>query len=156
MDFKLWYRADVHRFSWGDTENPEGGTLADFYSNENRIINFVARALGQLSSDELRSSLESLERPSAVYGDITVEKTAWDGSYFTYATPALFIQEMETPYGTSTILPAAHAQMAYAQDRGYVAWGLSDCFDVGNGGYIQQGAPPVAPCPVHRRHTPAW
>ena len=144
MNFDFWYHPDTHRFSWGASENPQGGTLADYYSNENRIINFVARALGQLSADEFRLSLEALEQPIGTYGSITVEKTAWDGSYFTYATPALFIREMETSYGIKTILPATQAQIAYAQAQGYGAWGLSDCYDVENGNYVQQGAPPVA------------
>ena len=39
MDFSLWYHDDTHLFSWGGIENPQGGAAADFYSNENRIIN---------------------------------------------------------------------------------------------------------------------
>jgi hypothetical protein len=144
VDFTLWYDAETHRFYWGDVENPQGGGVADYYSNENRIINFTARAMGQVSADEFRSSLEALEQPAAVYDDINVAKAAWDGSYFTYAAPALFIREMHTPYGADTLLPATQAQVAYAQDQGYDAWGLSDCYDVGDGGYVQQGAPPAA------------
>ena len=144
MDFTLWYHSDTHHFSWGATENPQGGTQADYYSNENRIINFIARTLGQLSADEFRLSLEALEQPPGIYDGIIVEKVAWDGSYFTYATPALFIREMDTSYGTDITLPATQAQISYAQDQGYDAWGLSDCFDVGDDGYVQQGAPPVA------------
>ena len=144
MDFTPWYHTDTHCFSWGDTENPQGGTQADYYSNENRIINFVARALGQLSSSEYRLSLEALEQPSATYGNITVEKVAWDGSYFTYAAPALFIREVDTSYGANTLVPETQAQIAYAQNQDYDTWGLSDCYDLGDEGYIQQGAPPVA------------
>jgi hypothetical protein len=144
MDFTMWYHADTHRFDWGGVEDPQGGTQADYYSNENRIINFVARALGQLSAEEFRLSLEALEQPSRTYDSITVDKVSWDGSYFTYASPALFIREMDTAYGTGTILPATLAQIAYARDQGYVAWGLSDCFDVADGPYVQQGAPPPA------------
>lgn len=144
MDFTLWYNPTTHRFTWGAVENPQGGSEADYYSNENRIINFVARALGHLSADEFRLSLAALEDPSGSYGDITVARMAWDGSYFTYAAPALFIREVSTSYGAETLLPATQAQIAYARDRGYVAWGLSDCFDVGEGGYVQQGAPPAA------------
>lgn len=144
MDFRLWYHPDSHRFSWGDVENPQGGAPADYYSNENRIINFVARALGHLSAEEFRLSLAALEGPTGAYDGITVAKMAWDGSYFTYAAPALFIREMGTSYGRDTLIPATRAQIAYAQDQGYAAWGLSDCFDVGEGGYVQQGAPPAA------------
>jgi len=145
MDFTLWYDADTYLFSWGALENPQAGTMADYYSNENRIINFVARALGHLTAEEFRLSLEALEQLPGTYGDITVEKVAWDGSYFTYASPALFIKEMATSYGANTIIPATEAQIAYALDQEeYDAWGLSDCFDVDSGGYVQQGAPPVA------------
>ncbi|MFQ3632348.1 glucoamylase family protein [Roseiflexus sp.] len=143
MDFRLWYHPDSHRFSWGDVENPQGGTLADYYSNENRIINVVARALGHLSAEEFRQSLDALEGPSGNYSGVTVEKMAWDGSYFTYAAPALFIREVDTSYGRNTLIPATQAQIAYAQNQSYAAWGLSDCYDVGDGGYVQQGAPPV-------------
>jgi hypothetical protein len=144
MDFSLWYHSDTHRFSWGASEDPQGGTLADYYSNENRIINFIARALGDLNTDEFLLSLKALEQPSATYNGITVEQVAWDGSYFTYSTPALFIREMNTAYGTNTILPVTKAQILYAQDQGYDAWGLSDCYDIGPANYVQQGAPPVS------------
>lgn len=143
MDFTLWYHPDTHRFSWGAVQNPQGGAQADTYSNENRIINFIARALGQLSADEFRRSLDVLAGPAGSYSSIVVEKMAYDGSYFTYAAPALFIREMNTAYGRTTITPATRAQIAYAAGRGYPVWGLSDCFDVGDGGYVQQGAPPV-------------
>lgn len=144
MDFTLWYNPATHRFTWGAVHNPRGGTEADFYSNENRIINFIARALGQLSAEEFRLSLDALAGPAGSYDGITVAQVAWDGSYFTYAAPALFIREMGTDYGRDTLLPATQAQIAYARNWGYAAWGLSDCFDVGTGGYVQQGAPPVA------------
>jgi len=144
MDFTLWYHPDTHRFSWGGVEDPQGGGEADYYSNENRIINFVARALGQLAADEFRLSLDALKQFPGTYADITLEKVAWDGSYFTYAAPALFMREMETAYGANTIVPATEAQIAYAGDEGYDVWGLSDCFDVKDGPYVQQGSPPVA------------
>ena len=144
MDFRLWYDSDSHRFYWGDVEDPLGGFPADYYSNENRLINFVARAMGQLDEIEFQQSLNALEQPSGEYAGITVEKMAWDGSYFTYGAPALFIREMDTSYGSRTITPATEAQLAYAKDQKYDAWGLSDCFSVGNGGYVQQGSLPVA------------
>lgn len=144
MDFTLWYNPTTHRFTWGAVENPQGGSEADYYSNENRIVNFIARALGQLDAEEFHLSLATLAGPSGSYGNITVARMAWDGSYFTYAAPALFIREVSTSYGADTLLPATQAQIAYARDQGYAAWGLSDCFDVGEGGYVQQGAPPAA------------
>lgn len=144
MDFSLWYHDDAHIFSWGGIENPQGGSAADFYSNENRIINFVARSLGQLTRDEFLLSLKSLKGDPGTYTDITVEKVSWDGSFFTYTAPSLFIREMDTGYGESTIQPSVQSQIAYAQDQGYTAWGLSDCFDIEDGEYVQQGALPVA------------
>jgi hypothetical protein len=92
MDFRLWYNPNTHRFNWGAPHNPTGGFWADYYSNENRIINFVARALGQLTDDEYHASLKALVQRSATYtrgtddkaDDVTVQQVAWDGSYFTY------------------------------------------------------------------------
>ena len=144
MNFMLWYHTDTHRFTWGAQENPQGGIEAAYYSDENRIINFIARALGQLSAEEFRLSLAALAQPTGTYDSITVGKVNCDGSYFTYTAPALFIDEARTIYGLNSILPAAQAQIAYAQNQGYAAWGLSDAYDVGAGGYIQQGAPPAA------------
>ncbi len=152
MDFLIWYNEETHLFKLGGVRNPQGGVNADYYSNENRIINFIARALGQLSPAEYQASLDALVQLPATYerntsdpsDDITVSKVAWDGSYFTYTAPALFIREMQTAYGTGTIEPATAAQIVYAQDQGYAAWGLSDCFDIGVGGYLNQGAPPTA------------
>ncbi len=152
MDFTLWYDENRHQFNWGAIEDPQGqDNWADYYSNENRIINFTARALGQLSAEEFQHSLDALAQFPATYNrgtsdsndDITIGKVAWDGSYFTYTAPALFIREMETFYGIGTINPATAAQIAYAQDQGYTVWGLSDCFDIGTRGYVQQGAPPT-------------
>lgn len=144
MDFRLWYDDDTHLFYWGHIQNPQGGDLADHYSTESRIINFVARALGHLSREEFLQSLESLAQPPGTYDDITVEKVSWHGAYFLYISPALFIREMETSYGANTITPATEAQIAYARNQGYDAWGLSDCYDVRDGEYVNQGAPPVA------------
>jgi hypothetical protein len=144
MDFRIWYDTDTHRFWWGAPQNPQGGSEADYYSNENRIINFVARAMGQLSPAEFQSSLAALEGAPGTYDGITVEKVAWDGSLFTYLAPALFICEIGTTYGANTIMPCVEAQIAYAQNQEYPVWGLSDCYDVGASGYVQQGAPPIA------------
>lgn len=144
MNFRLWYHPETNFFTWGGVEDPQGGTPADYYSNENRIINFVARALGHLTRDEYKMSLEAMTQIGGVYNSLVVEKMAYDGSYFTYTTPAIFVREVETVYGTNTILPATQAQIAYSQDQNYTAWGFSDCFDVGMGDYIQQGAPPAA------------
>jgi hypothetical protein len=143
MDFRLWYDDHTHLFYWGDVQNPQGGSVADFYSTESRIINFVARALGQLSREEFLLSLAALEQSAATYDGIPVEKVSWNGAYFLYTSPALFIREMHTSYGANTITPATQAQIAYARNQGYDAWGFSDCYDVGDGGYVNQGAQPV-------------
>ena len=79
MDFTLWYHPDTNRFSWGAAEDPLGGTQADYYSNENRLINFVARAMGHIGSSEFYDSLQALQQPPGTYSGITVEKLAWDG-----------------------------------------------------------------------------
>jgi len=150
MDFTIWYHPEERLFNWGAPDDPRGGTLADYYSNENRIINFVTRALGQLSEEEFQASLAALKQSSGTYDggtpdpsdDITVGKVNWDGSYFTYPAPALFIREMETAYGKDTIDKATEAQIAYAQAQGYPVWGISDAFDVEDGGYVERGAPP--------------
>lgn len=144
MDFTPWYDTSTHRFLMGGVQNPQNGLVWDYYSNENRIINFVARALGHLSSSQFRLSLDALEGSEGTYNSITVKQMAWDGSLFTYLTPALFIREIDTPYSTNTIIPAIEAQIAYATDKSYPVWGLSDCFDVTCGPYINQGAPPAA------------
>ena len=151
MDFTRFYNYDQHLFYFGDIDNPGGGIFADYYSNEYRLVNFVAHALGQLSADEFKLSLAALQMPPGIYDrgtvdtgdDILVEKVAWDGSYFTYTAPTIFIQEMMTDYGLNTIDPATAAQIAYAEDQNYTAWGLSDVFDVQENGYVQQGAPPT-------------
>jgi len=146
MDFSPWYDATSNYFYWGGFQNPQAGGLADTYSNENRIINFIARALGDLDATEFQESLNVLTATSGTYNGITVEKVAYDGSIFTYLAPALFIREMETNYGPNTISQAVLAQMAYAHDSAYVVWGLSDCYDLGSGElitYLHQGAPPA-------------
>ena len=152
MDFRLWYDEKTHLFNWGANDDPLGGVWADFYSNENRIINFVARSLGQLSQEEYQNSLDSLIQNSVSYNrdtvftsdDVIVQNVAWDGSYFTYLAPSLFIREMNTSYFDDTVIPATWSQITYASDQGYTVWGLSDCYDIGSGGYIGQGAPPTA------------
>ncbi len=150
MDFRLWYQPNPYMFTWGSIQNPAGGTSADYYSNENRIINFVARALGHITETEYHSSLNALTQQPASYNRgrgsqaVIVDKAAWDGSYFTYISPALFILELETEYGQTTLLPATQAQILYASDQGYPFWGLSDCFGTRMSGYVQQGARPTA------------
>jgi hypothetical protein len=122
--------------------------LQNYYSNENRIVNFMARTLdieydrNQFGKEKFLDSLNSLVTNSATYNGITVNSVNWDGSYFTYVTPALFVREMDTAYGVSTIDKATEAQISYATDKGYAAWGISDCYDVEDRDYVKRGAPP--------------
>ncbi|MSP12160.1 MAG: hypothetical protein EXR62_04290 [Chloroflexi bacterium] len=154
MNFMLWYHPETHRFRWKLPDGPQGPWLADDYSSENRIINFVARALGQLSAAEYHASLKALVQVHAVYergafgptDDITVARDNWDGSYFTYSAPALFMREMQTIYGTDTINKATEAQIAYASDKGYPVWGISDAFNVGDSFYVERGVSPRRSC----------
>lgn len=151
MDFTLWYNPTTHRFTWGAIDDPAGGTVADLLSNENRLINHTARALGHLTSQEYLLSLDALTQNPALYDrdtdkttdDIVVNRVAWDGSFFTYMAPGLFSDEGSTAYAHDTLLPATWAQIAYALDSGYEAWGLSECYDVEDGDYVQQGAEPA-------------
>lgn len=143
MDFTMWYNFDTHKFYWGAYQDPKNGGVCDYYSNENRITNFIAAALGQLSLDEFHLSIDALEKPTEDYDQIKVENVAWDGSIFTYFSPALFINEKETSYATKTLEPIVETQIKYALNESYDAWGLSDCFGVGNEGYTQQGAFPI-------------
>jgi hypothetical protein len=69
---------------------------------------------------------------------------AYDGSIFTYFAPGLFILEKGLSYDRDTLSPVVEAQIQYAADQGYEAWGISDCFGVAGDGYAEQGAPPVA------------
>lgn len=138
MDFRLWYDPALRLFWLGTFDTPQGDIHGDLYSNENRIINFIARALGQLSKKKYKRSLDALIAEPRTYDngtpgdtsdDITVKKVNYDGGLFTYLLPSLFINEGKTPYYKKTIKPAIEAQIAYASDKGYEAWGLSDCFD---------------------------
>jgi hypothetical protein len=143
MDFRLWYDSDDYLIYLGENNESRGGIKGDYYSNENRIVNFVGRALGQFSPEEFNQSLKALKKVDGAYKNIHVDSVNWNGSYFTYVAPALFIREMETYYGNGTIIPATMTQIIYAENNNYSAWGLSDCFDIGLGSYIRdQGAPP--------------
>src|SRR6185436_11610654 len=143
MDFTLWYHPNTHLFSWGNIENPQEGGAAAGFSDENRIINFVAHALGQLNDNEFQLSLQALTQTSGTYSGITVERVSTDGSYFTYTGPALFIREMDSTYGLQTIIPETLSQIKYASDQGYPVWGLSDTYDPVSDTYVQQGASPA-------------
>ena len=153
MRFHYWYNANTNWFMLGAPHNPAGGIPGDVFSNENRIINFMAYALGHITEAQFRDSLEALQQDPASYQDITVRKVAWDGSYFTYTAPGLFILEHETEYGRCTVDPATEAQIAYAIEQGYICWGVSDAFDIGLGDYIQQGALPTGMSEAPEAHT---
>jgi hypothetical protein len=152
MDFRIWYHPASHLFSWLAPDDPryrKAGFAGEF-SSENRLINFVARALGQLSAEEIQASLAALAQAPGTYDrgtadpadDVVVARVNRDGSYFTYAAPALLFDEMDTGYGRDTIDRATEAQIKYAGDVGYPVWGISDAYDVLDGPYLRLGAPP--------------
>jgi hypothetical protein len=146
MDFRIWFHAQTSLFSWLAPDDPLYGSgpegMATDRSSENRVINFVARALGHITKAELDASLQALQSAPGTYNGIRVEQANWDGSFFAYLSPALFIHEMRTPYGRDTLDRATQAQIAYARDRGYPVWGISDTYDADGGGYATRGAPP--------------
>jgi hypothetical protein len=143
MDFRLWLNESTHLFWSGGRQSVQSGFEYNYFSNENRIINYVAFLLGHISETELRTGLTSLAQPAGVYQTIRVDKVNWDGSYFTYAAPALFIREMNLAYGPDTIFSATLAQIRYAlHEKEFTIWGHSDCYGVGATGYQLRGAPP--------------
>ena len=146
MDFSLWYTISSHRFGW----TPESPSSCDYYSNENRIINSIARALAieygtwEFSSNEFLLSMNSLEKPPGIYDGITVNPVSWDGSLFTYLFPAQFVREIETSYGTDSIDKAIESQIRYMENKSRHAFGISDAITPSEVGGYQQGCPPRA------------
>lgn len=144
MDFRLWFNSENGSFCDGAKDDPlAGAKLQPRYSDKDRVVNFAARALGQIDREEFRRSLEAFSpAQDGNYKTITVRDVNSDGSYLAYVAPALFLREESTSFGVKTLNPATRAQIAYAEDQGYPAWGLSGCFDVSDGAYVVQGAPP--------------
>ena len=146
MDYSLWYRFSSHRFGW----TPATLGSCDFYSNENRIINSIARALAieygtwEFSSAEFLRSMNSLVKPLGTYDGITVNPVSWDGSLFTYLFPAQFVREMETSYGTDSIDKAIESQIRYMENNNRHAFGISDAITPSAVGGYRQGCPPRA------------
>ena len=146
MDYSLWYTFSSHRFGW----TPDSPSSCDFYSNENRIINSIARVLAieygtwEFSSAEFLQSMNSLVKPPGTYDGITVNPVSWDGSLFTYLFPAQFVREMETSYGTDSIDKAIESQIRYMENNGRHAFGISDAITPSEVGGYQQGCPPRA------------
>jgi len=145
MDFSIWYHIPSHRFGW-TTTSPGS---CDIYSNENRIINCIARMLAleyntwAFSSTEFQNSINSLIKQSRSYDGITVDPVSWDGSLFTYLFPAQFFREMETSYGTNSIDKAIECQIRNMENNGRYAFGISDA--IPPSGYVdgyRQGCPP--------------
>jgi len=128
--YSIWYTSYSYRFGW----LPTSPSSCDYYSGENRIINFVARALAlhfgtwNFSSNAFTTSLKHpyLQKPLRTYDGIDVAWCNWDGSLFTYLLPAQFVDEIRTVYGTNTIGPAVAAQIRYMQNMGRHAFGISD------------------------------
>ena len=124
--------------------------LALVISNENRIINTIARALAieygtwNFSSNEFLRSMNSLQTPSRTYDGISVNPVSWDGSLFTYLFPAQFVREMETSYGTDSIDQAIASQIRYMENNGRYAFGISDAISPSEVIGYRQGCPPRA------------
>ncbi|MCK5852370.1 chitobiase/beta-hexosaminidase C-terminal domain-containing protein [bacterium] len=146
MDYSLWYTISSHRFGW----TPDSPNSCDFYSNENRIINSIARILAieygtwDFSSNEFLLSVNSLVKPPGSYDGITVDPVSWDGSLFTYLFPAQFVREMETSYGTDSIDKVVESQIRYMENNNRYAFGISDAITPSAVGGYQQGCPPRA------------
>jgi len=129
-NYALWYTQSTHRFGW----LPGSPSSCDFYSCENRVINFIARASAlqfgtwNFSSNEFALSLQhpSLRKETRSYDGITVPACNWDGTLFTYLLPAMFFNEMAMPYGTNSIDPAVACQVRYMRNLGRRAFGISD------------------------------
>jgi hypothetical protein len=155
VDLRNFYHSAAQLFY----HNYSGGSHWDYYSDEGRLLSFIARARGDITKNEFRRNLHYLEQapyyfslgtgetvahPNSPY-DIRVDKASWDGSLFTYVVPALFIQERVTAYQSETINPAIAAQQFYAAKEGFPFWGFSDAYNpAGNYCWEYQGAPPYA------------
>ncbi len=130
MDYSLWYDYGSHQFGW----LPELPSSCRDYSAENRIINFIARALAveygtwDFTSNEYVMSMgpSALIRMPRTYDGIFVAAACWDGSLFTYLFPAQFVREMEISYGTNTIDRAVECQIRYMENNGRHTFGISD------------------------------
>jgi|GEM_PF-1237608 len=146
-NYALWYNSSYHRFGW----LPTSPGSCDFYSGENRVINFVARVLAlefgtwNFTSNEFAVSLRNpyLQKPLRSYDGIPVAWCNWDGSLFTYLFPAQFVEEPRAVYGTNTINPAVAAQIRYMQNNNRYAFGISDG-PAPPGLSYQMGCPPRA------------
>jgi hypothetical protein len=146
-NYGLWYNSSYHRFGW----LPTAPGSCNFYSGENRAINFIARVLAlgfgtwNYSSNEFVTSLRNpyLQQPLRSYDGIGVAWCNWDGSLFTYLLPAQFVEELRAVYGTNSINPAVAAQIRYMQNNNRRAFGISDG-PAPPGMSYQMGCPPRA------------
>ncbi len=146
-NYSLWYSSYYHRFGW----LPESPASCDYYSGENRLINFMARTLAleygtwNFTSNEFAVTLRSpyLLQPTVSYDGIAVPKCCWDGSLFTYLFPAQFYDEQQMVYGSNTMDRAIAAQIDYMHNNGRFAFGISDG-PPPPGIQYQMGCPPRA------------
>jgi len=79
-----------------------------------------------------------MERNTVNHYGLTFYRPAWDyAGLFMHALAGLFLDEKDTDIGSSAA-NFAYAQMQFAHDRGYPAWGWSAC-DRPNEGYTVDG-----------------
>lgn len=129
----------------------------NFYSDEGRLISFMAMANKDVNYKQFYDNLVSLNRTD-LYFDLDTEKStvnatngilvkdaSWDGSMFSYLVPSLFINETDTDYYTDTINPAVLSQIKYADKLGLDAFGFSDSMNYTGDYYCSayQGSPPT-------------
>lgn len=159
MDLSPFWDSQEKRFYYDLTKTGHW----DYYSDEGRLLSFMALAQNNISDEDFRNNLAALNQTTLFYNpftgnssstqtspqDIKVKRASWDGSMFTYLVPSLFIQEQLTPYLKNTSNPVVESQISYANNSNYNlggvgVWGISDCL---NPSFFYcsefQGAPPA-------------
>jgi|GEM_PF-5640625 len=141
LNLRAFWDEDSKMFFHGAIDNPRGGLLWDRFSSEGRVLNYAARALGQLSEEEFHASLDAPGAPTGEYDGIVVPFMNFDGSYFTYLSPGIFVREDATPYQT-TINQASLAAVRYSENNGFLGFGFTDTFGI-DAAYTLVGSPPA-------------
>ena len=142
MDFTLWYDSEKKGFYWGGVLNPQAGGVDLVCGNESRLTSYMAYSLGHISEAQYHECLNAMQKPALSYDGITVHRTGYDGSLFTYLSlQACIIQGGD--FLRNTIVPAIQAQIKYALNKGHQYMGLTDVYGVESNGYRSQGAPPA-------------
>lgn len=149
MDFMIWYNNSTKRFYKGGTGTPAAGGEYDNFSDEGRIINFIARYMdieysrSLFPNSEFLESLKALNKNPGENCGIVINKINSTGSYFSYLAPALFIKETESYYGSTNTNSVTELQIEYPRIKGYPVWGISDCYGSDNSEFCLRG---IQPC----------